>query len=154
MLIQTTERWKFKTVKRLSERLFPGLICASVIMVLMGLPGKYFPTVVSFWEWLGIDKIVHLILFAILSFVSLWGYRQLFFNINHPHRKRLFITISLASILYGGLTELLQKYIFINRYCSLYDFIADTFGCIIGIIVFYFLVQKKIKKLTKSESNI
>ena len=114
-------------------------------MVLMGLPGKYFPTVVSFWDWLGPDKIVHLILFAIFSFISLWGYRELLFNIDYPHRKRLFITISLISILYGGLTELLQKYLFINRYGSLYDFMADTIGCLIGIIFFSFFSSKKLK---------
>ena len=141
-------------MKRLSERFYPGLIFASIIMLLMGLPGKCFPTVVCFWDWLGPDKVVHLILFAILSFLLLWGYRKLFFDVTYPHRRRLFFIISLISILYGGLTELLQKYLFINRYCSLYDFIADTIGCVIGIIIFHFLVQKKIKKITKSESNI
>ena len=133
-------------MKRLSERFYPGLICASVIMVLMGLPGKYFPTVVCFWDWLGPDKIVNLILFAVLSFSLLWGYRKYFYDANYPHKKRLLFIISLISILYGGLTELLQKYLFINRYCSLYDFISDALGCVIGIIVFHFLVQKKIKK--------
>ena len=120
----------------------------------MGLPGKYFPTVVRFWDWIGPDKIVHLLLFAAFAFLSLWGYRQFFFNINYPHRKRLFLIISLISILYGGLTELLQKYLFINRYGSLYDFIADSIGCFLGIILFHFLVQKKLKKLKKSEDNI
>jgi VanZ family protein len=123
-------------------------------MVLMGLPGKYFPTIVSFWDWLSTDKIVHLLLFAVFAFVSLWGYRHLFFNINYPHRKKLFLIISLISILYGGLTELLQKYLFINRYGSIYDFIADSIGCFIGILLFYFLVQKKLKNLKKSEDNI
>ena len=138
-------------MKRLSEKFYPGLICASVIMVLMGLPGKYFPTVVCFWDWIGPDKILHLILFAVFSFFSLWGYRHLFFNKNYPHKQKLLLTISLISILYGGLTELLQKYLFINRYCSLYDFIADIIGCFLGIILFHFLVQKKLKK---SEDNI
>ena len=141
-------------MKRLSERFYPGLIFASIIMLLMGLPGKCFPTVVCFWDWLSPDKVIHLMLFAILSFLLLWGYRKLFFDVNYPHRRRLFFIISLISILYGGLTELLQKYLFINRYGSLYDFIADTIGCVIGIIIFHFLVQKKIKKITKSESNI
>ena len=149
-----TERWNSDIVKRLSERFYPGLICAIFIMVLMGLPGKYFPTVVCFWDWLGPDKIAHLLLFATFSFLSLWGYRNILFNIDHPNRKRLFLIISLISILYGGLTELLQKYLFINRYCSLYDFLADTIGCLLGIITFHFLVQKKIKKLKKSEENI
>ena len=141
-------------MKRLLENFYPGLICAAAIMVLMGLPGKYFPTIVSFWDWLSTDKIVHLLLFAVFAFVSLWGYRHLFFNINYPHRKKLFLIISLISILYGGLTELLQKYLFINRYGSIYDFIADSIGCFIGILLFYFLVQKKLKILKKSEDNI
>ena len=141
-------------MKRLSKNFYPGLFCASIIMVLMGLPGKYFPTVVCFWDWLGPDKIAHLLLFATFAFASLWGYRHLFFNVNYPHRKRLFIIISLISILYGGLTELLQKHLFINRYCNLYDFIADTIGCLLGIFLFHFLVQKKIKKLKKSEDII
>ncbi len=141
-------------MRRLLENFYPGLICATAIMVLMGLPGKYFPTIVSFWDWLSTDKIVHLLLFAVFAFVSLWGYRHLFFNINYPHRKKLFLIISLISILYGGLTELLQKYLFINRYGSIYDFIADSIGCFIGILLFYFLVQKKLKNLKKSEDNI
>ena len=45
-------------------------------MVIMGLPGNCFPTVVSFWDWLGPDKIVHLFVFGILSFSMLWGYRK------------------------------------------------------------------------------
>ena len=141
-------------MKRLSESFYPGLIYASIIMVLMGLPGKCFPTVVCFWDWIGPDKIVHLLLFAALPFITLWGYRKLIYNTNHTHRKRLYIIISIISILYGGLTEILQKYLFINRYCSFYDFIADIIGCLIGAIMFHFFIQKKIKKLKKSESNI
>lgn len=134
-------------MKRLSESFYPGLICASVIMVLMGLPGKYFPTVISFWDWLTPDKIVHLILFAALAFLSLWGYRSLLFKPDYHNRKRLIVTISLISILYGGLTELLQEYVFINRYCSIFDFIADTIGCILGVIFFLIILQKKMKKM-------
>ena len=141
-------------MKRLSESFYPGLICASLIMLLMGLPGKYFPTVVCFWDWLGPDKIAHLILFGNLTFITLWGYRKKFFDINYPHRRKTYIIVGLMSILYGGLTELLQKYLFINRYGSVYDFIADTIGCLLGLIFFHLLVQKKLKKLKKSEDNI
>lgn len=124
-----------------------------IIMVLIGIPGKYFPTVISFWEWLGPDKIVHLIMFAILSFSSLWGYRKTLFDNNYPHTK-IYLIISTATISYGGLTELLQKYLFTNRYCSVFDFIANTIGCFLGISFFYLLVQKKLKKIKKSEDNI
>ena len=123
-------------------------------MLLMGLPGKYFPTVVCFWDWLSPDKIVHLILFAVLPCVTLWGYRKHLFNQNYQHKKKLIITITLISILYGGLTELMQKYVFINRYCSVFDFLADTLGCIIGTFFFTFIMQKKLKKIKKSDVNI
>ena len=133
------------TLKRLSETFYPGLICASAIMVLIGLPGKYFPTVVSFWDWISPDKVVHLIMFASLSLISLWGYRKILYNEN-PYRKKIFWIIASSTIAYGGLTELLQKYLFVNRYCSIFDFIANTIGCVIGIIIFIFICQKKIKK--------
>ncbi len=141
-------------MKRLSESFYPGLICASIIMLLMGLPGKYFPTVVCFWDWLGPDKIAHLLLFGFLTFSTLWGYRKKILDINYPHRKKIFIIVALISILYSGLTEILQKYFFTNRYGSIYDFIADTIGCALGIFLFHLLVQKKLKKLKKSEDNI
>ena len=54
----------------------------------MGLPGKYFPTVVCFWDWLGPDKIAHLLLFGFLAFITLWGYRKKLVDINYPHRKK------------------------------------------------------------------
>ena len=141
-------------MKRLSEKFYPGLIWAALVMLLMGLPGKCFPTVVCFWDWLGPDKIAHMLLFAALPFVTLWGYRKLLFNNAYPHKKSLYTIITLISIAYGGLTEILQKYLFINRYGSIFDFIADTIGCFLGLCMFLFLAQKKLKKLKKSEDNI
>ena len=141
-------------MKRLSKGIYPGLACASIIMVLLGLPGKYFPAVVSFWEWLSPDKIIHFILFGLLNYISLWGYRSFFLDNEYVHKNKLLVIISLICILYGGITELLQKYIFINRYGSIYDFIADTIGVFLGMIFFHFFIQKKLKKLKKSEDNI
>ena len=143
-----------KVLKRLSEGIYPGLICAIIIMVLMGLPGKYFPTVVSFWDWLGPDKIVHLFLFAVQSFLLLWGYRKKLHTKNISYIKKAFMLTLLLSISYGGLTELLQKYTFTNRYGSLYDFYADAIGCVLGVIVFFLFYKKKLKKIKISENNI
>lgn len=130
-------------MKRLTKDFYPGLSVAAIIMVLMGVPGNRIPEVVSFWDWLEPDKIVHLIVFAILSLSMLWGYRE---KIKYPAanlNKKAFSLTLLLSISYGGLTELLQKYIFINRYCSVYDFIADAIGCVLGVIVFFCCFKKK-----------
>ncbi len=120
----------------------------------MGLPGKCFPTVVSFWEWLGPDKMVHFVLFAALSYISLWGYRNRIKDYKRHYKNKLFLTIVLSTIAYGGLTEILQKHLFINRYCSVFDFFADAIGCILGIIIYILLCEKKNKKNKITEGNI
>ena len=115
-------------------------------MVLMGLPGKCFPTVVNFWDWIGPDKIVHFILFGTFSFLTLWGYRNKLLSKNISYTRKAFLLSFILIISYGALTELLQKYIFINRYGCIFDFYADAIGCVLGIIIFYLYFKKKLKK--------
>lgn len=124
-------------MKRLSEDFYPGLIISIFIMVIMGLPGNYFPKVVSFWDWLGPDKVIHLIVFGILSYSMLWGYRKKIMSHDVRYIKKSFLLTLLLSVSYGALTELMQKYVFINRFGSIYDFIADAIGCVLGAIVFF-----------------
>lgn len=107
-----------------------------MILVLVGLPGSCFPTVLTFWDWLGPDKIVHLVMFAGFVFVCLWGYRKRYAENDKPYRRKAEVVSLTIGIAYSGLTELLQGTVFIGRYCSLYDFYADSLGCVIGLLVF------------------
>lgn len=141
-------------MRRLSEKFYPGLICAAFIMLLMGLPGRCFPTVVNFWEWIGPDKIVHLLLFGLFSYLTLWGYRKQLLSVNGSSQIKALLFTLFLTILYGALTELMQKYVFVNRYGSYFDFLANSIGCVLGVIVFYLYLKKKIKKIEKSENNI
>ena len=133
-------------MRRLSEGFYPCLISSIFIMVLMGLPGKYFPTVVNFWEWIGPDKIVHLILFGFLAFLTPWGFRKKILSEKDSYKRKVLIQSFLLTISYGALTEILQKYIFVNRYGSIYDFLANAIGCLLGTIVFFLFIKKKLKK--------
>lgn len=57
----------------------------------------------------------------------------------HSNKSAGFIVISLVLIfgtLYGLLTEVLQHYVFIGRYAGIYDFLANTLGCILGVVLF------------------
>ena len=141
-------------MRRLSEKFYPGLISAAFIMLLMGLPGRCFPTVVNFWEWIGPDKIVHLLLFGLFSYLTLWGYRKQLLSVNGSSQIKALLFTLFLTILYGALTELMQKYVFVNRYGSYFDFLANSIGCVLGVIVFYLYLKKKIKKIEKSENNI
>lgn len=141
-------------LKRLSEGIYPGLFFTIVILVLLGLPGNYLPTVTSFWDVIAPDKIVHFILFFTLSFLSIWGYRNTLYKKDKRYTIRLFIIVLASNIAFGGLTELLQKHVFHYRSSDISDFFADAIGCIIGISTFFFVYKKKLKKIKKSDSNI
>ena len=141
-------------MKRLTEDFYPGLIISIFIMVIMGLPGNYFPKVVSFWDWLGPDKVIHLIVFGMLSYSMLWGYRKKILSHDVRYIKKSFLLTLLLSVSYGAITELMQKYVFINRFGSIYDFLADAIGCVLGAIVFFLYFKKKVKKNKNTANNI
>ena len=115
-------------------------------MILVGLPGSCFPTVKTFWEWLGPDKIVHLVMFGLQAFLIPFGYRSDYRQRDDAYRKRLLWLSLLVAAAYGGLTELLQKYVFTGRNGSLFDFYADVTGCILGVFIFKMSYRKKMKK--------
>ena len=131
---------------RLTRHIYPGLLCGVIIMILCGLPGSYFPKVLSFWEWLGPDKIVHALMFTVFSFFIIWGYRKEFCERDKDYRVRLQLLTLLVSTGYGGITEMLQAYLFKGRYGSVYDFMADVIGCILGIFIFRLCFRKKMIK--------
>lgn len=123
------------------RRLWPAIIWAVIILVLTGVPGKYFPKVVTFWEWLTPDKIVHIIIFGIQVILILYGVGVQFLNA----KKRYVINwiIVLSTLLFAMLTEVLQAYVFIGRHGNVYDFLADAVGVGIGFLAYYLLILKK-----------
>ena len=113
-------------------------------MVLCGLPGSYFPKVRTFWEWFGPDKIVHALMFSCLAFSILFGYRKEYRERNKTYRVKIQLITFIITITFGALTELLQMYVFVGRYGSMYDFFADVIGCVLGIFLFGRIFSKKI----------
>lgn len=130
--------------QKLTQNYWPGTIWAIIILLLTGLPGSYFPRVVSFWEWLTPDKIVHIGIFAVFTFLILWGYRTQYYESN----KRLLFsaTVLVIGVLFGALTEIFQATVFIGRHGSFYDFLADSIGSLIGILFFTGFCRKKTTK--------
>lgn len=120
-------------------RNWPPILWALMILLLTGLPGSYFPQIVSFWDWLSPDKVVHLLLFGILSFLMLWSNRQQYFE----SKKRSLISFVLISgTIYGGLTEILQAFVFVGRHGNIFDFFANMTGTFSGFALFVLIIQK------------
>ncbi len=124
----------------------PGILWAGLILLLAGIPGNYFPEITSFWDWLSPDKLVHLFLFSIFVMLLIIGlYKQ--YCIENLRYFNISIIISVfIGIIYGGITELLQKFVFIGRSASIYDFIADSIGSILGVVLFFIFFKKKLSK--------
>ena len=86
-------------------------------------------------------------MFAAFAISIMIGYREEYCNNDKIYRIKLKVITALIAIAYGGLTELLQAYnIFKGRFGSIYDFLADVIGCVLGICIFILAFRKKIVK--------
>ena len=121
----------------------PALIWVFIILLLTLLPGDAFPDPPKFMDMFQPDKIVHLIMFSTLMILLLNGFRK---QTKYPLLSRFYVVIPLAfGIFLGGITEILQGIMDIGRTASVYDFIANAIGCILGIYIYKFLNKRNIK---------
>ena len=127
-------------LERLTRNSIPGILCGIVILILTGLPGSLFPRVKP---TIGLDKVVHLIMYAGFAFACLWGYRKQFISNGLSYRRKAIFLTLFISIAYGGLTELIQEYLIKSRTGDWIDFLADSIGTIIGILAFYLFFRDK-----------
>jgi len=110
------------------------LIWALIIIIISGLPGSSIDKI-SFWDMLYLDKIIHLIMYYILTLFLINGLKEYPFNLK---RLEIVLLSVAAGILYGGLIELLQKYVFVERSAEILDFIANSIGALIAGLTYNF----------------
>lgn len=78
----------------------------------------------------GIDKIIHLSIFAFLGFSLMLSFKNLKFPL-------FFIII----LLYGFATEIAQNLMGLGRSFELYDILADMVGAIIGYYIYSLFIK-------------
>ncbi len=129
-------------LKLLSKyNLIAALSWTVTIFILCCTPGRFIPTT-SWLELLSFDKFVHASIFFGLS--CLW----LVFVYYHYQLTKLSISLTiLLCITYGGSLEIMQATIFSQRSGDWLDFIANSFGCAMGLLFF----NKKKGLLKKSQ---
>lgn len=116
-----------------SLKFFPAILWLIVIAIISGFPGNQVPKI-PIWQF---DKLVHSIVYAVLSITLIIAFYK---DYTIPPKKIItLLLIIFFGIFYGGVMEILQHYIFINRSGNWYDFIANTFGTILGVILFPFI---------------
>jgi VanZ family protein len=121
------------------------------ILIITGLPGDSFPEIETFWDWLQPDKVVHIFIFGVLSFIILYDARTQYFE--QKQRYIFGFAVVVGTALFGLLTEVLQRYVFIGRSGNVYDALADLVGAIAGYLLFSWAARKKIFRNRKSTAN-
>ena len=118
------------------KEFLPALVWATLILVLCAIPGNKIPEI-TFWQWLRWDKLVHLFLFGVLS-IFLFGAHSAIKK--GPLLFKEYCLWILLAIIYGGVIEIMQATLFIQRSGDLRDAIANAIGAISGG---YFFSRKK-----------
>ncbi len=111
----------------------PSISWALIILYLCAIPGSDLPQD-SWYEFPGFDKCVHLSLYLIFEWLILWGFSKK--NNTLLLEKNAIIFSLLISISYGGIIELLQGSVFVERSSDIFDFIANTCGALLGLFLF------------------
>lgn len=114
----------------------PPLCWMAIILLLIGIPGYKFPSS----DLLSADKFIHFGLYFVLSF--LW--MQAFIKQSSVPMLRFeagFYTL-LIGIVYSGLTEILQGFLFIQRSADVLDFLANATGSFAGFFFFRIFIRR------------
>ena len=88
----------------------------------------------------GSDKLLHISMYAVASFLWMLGLHQDKVN----RREKIFLLTGLCFL--GFLLEILQMTITIGRFFEWYDALANCVGVVVGFFISYFYSAKKRNK--------
>jgi hypothetical protein len=112
-----------------------AIIWTLFVLLLCSFPGQYIP-VISWLEILSFDKWVHMSIFFILTF----SWMNYYYHQNSLNKKNKYLIVW-SCIFYGGILEYLQYLIFSHRSADYLDFIANSVGSILALLLFKTLYQ-------------
>ena len=130
--------------------LLPGIIWTLLIALATLMPGNFIPKITTFFDWLSPDKLVHLFLFGIYTYLLIEGlFRQSRYAFLQKHPV---VTGIMLGIVFAIFTEMMQKFVIPGRNGNIYDFMADTLGCFLGYAG-WLIVRRNEKKNLHSSKN-
>ena len=109
------------------------ILWAVMILLTTLLPSSSMPSL-SIWELFSFDSFAHAFLFGVLTFLMIVGLTKQYTFLKLRHfaiRTSLFISFT-----FGILVELMQHFFIYGRHGDIMDVIANTIGCLIGIVAF------------------
>lgn len=99
-------------------------------LIILVLSFAKLPALESIPKVTNLDKLVHFMMYFSLTLVLMYDFSKEKKNINRAWR---FILICLLfPFLLGGITELLQSFLFAPRVSEWWDWISNSFGVLVG----------------------
>jgi hypothetical protein len=123
-----------RLIKKFSTQLYIGWVLFIALITL--LPGYTIPGNID-WNFLEMDKIIHMTVFGILTYFGCY-----FFTERTGFSRAVILKSFLPAILYGTAIELLQTFI-PQRGFDYADLTADFIGAGLGILFFRYFVLSK-----------
>jgi len=112
------------------KKFLPGIAWFFIIVYLTCTPASKLPQI----GWLAsipqFDKMVHVGLFAVLTFLFCWPLSKS--SIDRNQRLQYFIKIAVAASIWGLTIEFIQKFWIPSRSFDLWDWAADSAGALIA----------------------
>ena len=97
---------------------------------------------IDYLQLLSFDKLVHAILFGLLSLSLLVTFRRQN-KVNYIRKKAILIAV-LFSLIYGLILEIVQYSLVEDRTGEVYDIVANMLGCALGIVFFRLIYGKQL----------
>ena len=102
----------------------------------------------------GLDKWIHGMMYLVLTLVLLWDVKTMWRRrsangVDGFRVKKLWLVISIMSIVYGGIMEVLQEKYFYPRTGDWRDWIADCVGVLVGVSIWLIVGELYERRMVK-----
>lgn len=120
--------------------LIPAIVWGAIIFFIISMPGSQLPES-GLFAIPHIDKLIHAVLFFVFSFLLAYGiFKE---KKAKPRLHDAIIYALVSGILYSAFTEAIQHFLVKSRFGSIYDFMANVFGTVFGILLFRLLFKSQ-----------
>lgn len=118
------------------------LIWAILILAFSSIPNSELPDF-SLWRILSGDKLIHVFLYGILSFLLLGSSVKQYIYRRIRYNAMLFSFVT--SVCFGVLVEVYQEFVLTDRFGDWADALANGVGALLGLLLFRVLFKDYIR---------
>lgn len=116
------------------KKFYPGIAWFFLVLILICIPGYDLPKVDNWLIEINFDKFIHVGIFAVLAWLFMIPVVRSTLPVKG--KRNWLIKITIASVIWGITTELIQKFFIPGRSFNLTDWAADGLGAIAALLYF------------------